>query len=727
MVVENNILFINRDQLVSLVAKDRQEVFYNTVKQQLWRSRNGSESWKHRESEKGTFIQYNSIPKATLSSYDLPSTTDLIKQNLSQLVKPITGAKDYYLAEPNTYSYADDLAQIAAWLMFLASVSRKQANTMGYNSLDTLYTDAMDHMKSLPRWKAGSLQILKRKLRPFNQYFKGLNNQQKVELSTPLSSLISKKYGNSNTRKITKEQEALMIQIYSQPNKPSIEQTWTLYLRQATEMVAAYEQSNGGHGWDKKCLVSYSTVKHLLTSKRVQQMVYEKRHGYQAYRNEYEIVTPRENASFSNALWVIDGTPVHRYYYDAETKKAYSRINVFVVLDAHSWTVLGFWVSEKEDTEAVKGALRSACTLGGHLPHQIQFDNSRAIKSYFSQKAMQVIAEYCTSTAVGNARAKIVEPFFKQFNEQVLKFRPGYTASPVMAKSLQNQPNREALALQVKQGLIPSKDQAIKELHEDFTLWNNRVMKKYGKSPLQRYTESMQSSAAKQRKFAHQHALEAFYQMPGELKQVKVIENGKQVMRTSFLPQEFEYTTKGIRDCAVKDTAFNSRFIGEKFQIKYDPKFEDTRIYLYQDEKPFHFEGQHVAMVPREKMHMAIADHEPGEMAKIQGLQAAKKEQRKLAQDALNHHVAITESNGTYTEAITENAFDKEVLNAAKANRMEQLVNGQDYQLQQPDQSSDLHQEINLDQTRFELDSEEEISEPIINTKPIERWDMEDW
>ncbi|MGD1960533.1 MAG: transposase family protein [Fulvivirga sp.] len=723
--MNNHILYLTQDELLGLVPQPLKDRFNETINKGKTRFKHGTtNSWEHHDG----LLTYTSIPEATAIKYDLPTVNTLIRQQLAQLVKPLTGAKDYYLTQQETYGYAGDLAQVAAWLMFLASVTRKQATVMGYPALDHLYTDALEIMAKLPRWKASSLQILKRKLKPFNQYLKAVKNQQNPPLSSPLSSLISKKYGNSNSQKVTPEQEALMIQIYSQPNKPSIEQTWMMYLRQAGEMVAAYEQSQGAHGWDKKCLVSYSTVKHLLTSKRVQQMVYEQRHGYQAYRNEYEVITPRENASFANALWVIDGSPVHRYYYDPKEKKAYSRINVFVVLDAHSWTVLGFWVSETEDTQAVKGALRSACALGGHMPHQIQFDNSRAIKSNFSQQCMNVIAEYCTPTNVGNARAKVVENFFKMFNEQVLKFRPGYTGSPVMAKSLQNQPNREALALQVKQGLIPSKEQATKELHEDFTVWNNRIMKKYGKSPLQRYRESMQASQERQRKYTKQHAIDAFYEMPGKLKQVKVLEQGNQVMRTKFYAQDFIYTTEGIKDCLVMDPEFNNYHIGEKFQIKYDPLFEDTKVYLYQNEEPYHFNGKRVAMIPREKMHMAIADHETGEMAKIQQLQAAKKEQRKLAQAELNKRVAITQVNGTYTEAITENAFDKEVLNAAKANRMEQIINGDDYRLNQnsvPESKGAPAGAGGL--SRFALEEEpEEILEPINNTKPIERWDTED-
>ena len=735
MVIKNHILYVSRAELLEMVPASYRDELYKTINQGLWRNREGGDSWAHTTERGETFIQYSTIPGPTQTKYDLPPESTLIKSNLSKLVTMPAGAKDFYLSQPETYAYAGEIAQQSAWLLFLAAVTRSQAKSMGYPSMDDLYTDALGIMAKLPRWKCSNIAVLKRKLKPFNRLFKKPLNGVYTpgQLQTALRSLISAKYGNSNSQKVTKEQEALLVQIYSESNKPNIEQAWTMYLREATKMVEAYKASNGAQGWNEKCLVSYSTVKQLLMSKRVQQMVYEARHGYQAYRNEYEIVTRRTAPSFANAMWVLDGSPVHRYYYDPKTKKAYSRLNVFVVLDAHSWCVLGFWVGDNEDTTAVKGALRAACELGQHLPYQLQYDNSSALKSFLSQQCMNAIAEHCTPTSVGNARAKIIEPFFKQFNEQVLRFREGYTASPVMASNINNKPNREALARQVKDGLLPTVDQAVKELHEDFTLWNNRVMKKYQKSPLQRYRESMQATIERQRKYTHTHEVEAFYTMPGELKKVKILEEGKQVLRQRFIPKSYEYTNEGIKGHIVPGVEFNNVHIGEYFEIKYDPRQEEGRIYLYKDQQPYRFEGEHVAMLPREEFSMALVDRVEGEGKALHEHLETKKAQRHLAKERFNELVAITKANGTYTPAITENAFDKEVLNAAKADRMERLVNGSQYQLNSTKGKArkapvssverfDIDEDTKSNKTMYNPPSEA-LSQP--GNKPIERWDFD--
>jgi hypothetical protein len=709
MVIRDNKAYIPQQELLQLVPEDFRERLNNTVKVGTRRNREGIVStWQHLSSGGETLICYESIPEVTRTNYDLPELGALTQRSLEKLVKVPMEATAFFKDDPNTFKYAGELAAISGWMIFLAGVTRKAAASIGFTSKDELYETALQVMNSKEYhcWRCASVQVLKRKLKPFNRLFKApLNgNYSTQDLKPALKSLISKKYGNSNTSKLSEEQEALLIQIYAEPNKPNFEQTWMMYLRQASEKVSAGE-------WSEKCLISARTVKRFLTRPDIEQLWYPSRHGLQPYRNKFEVVTKRKPASMANAMWVIDGSPIHRYYFDPATSRAYSRLNAFVILDAHSWAVLGFFVSENEDTDAVIGALRAACTLSQHLPHQIQFDNSKAITSYHAQQCMNALAPgHCTPTIVGNARAKIIEPFFKQFNEQVLRFRVGYTPTPTN-RSINNQPNREALAQMVKDKLIISREQAITELHEDFTIWNNRPFKKDGKSPLDRYRASMKATTDRQRPYTEQAQIEAFYTMPGNLRQEKVMENGKQRQLSRFFPKEYAYTNNGItmildkepHTFQVDDVEFNARYIGSKFNIKYDPQ-EVNKIYLYKDAEPFRFQGQHLAALPHEELSMALIDRQEGEGATLYRHLEKKKEQRRITQGRFDQAVATTKKNGIYTPAITANAYDKEVMNAAKQDMREQLVNGDEYRLEKESSTTPPKPKDSAD-------------------KPINRWD----
>ncbi|WP_238354554.1 transposase family protein [Fulvivirga marina] len=728
MVVRKDIVWLSARELLELVAPDYRTQLEETINKGKYRNKNnGLDSWQHEKVSGDVLINYNTIPTPTLDKYDLPEPAQLFKRNIEQLISIPAKAYDYFLGKPEVYEIARELSETAGWLLFLSSVSRSQSTSMGYNSLDDLYNDAIELMGAKDdwsKWKCNSIQVLKRKLKPFNKLFKKpLNgNYTDQDLYESLDSLISKKYGNSNSQKLGEEQEALLIQIYSEPNKPSIEQTYNMYMRKANEMVQAYVVSNGQYGWSHKALVSDSTVKHFLMSKDVQQLVYEQRHGRQQYRDKFEIVTKRKTPSYANALWVLDGSPVHRYYFDPKTKKAYSRLNAFVILDAHSWCVIGFHVSTTETTEAVKESLRMACELSGYLPNQLQFDNSSAIKSYHAQQCMHALTAHCTPTAVGNARSKIIESFFSKFNDQILKFRTGYTGGNITAKTLDRSGNREALAKQVKDGLLPTIDQAIKELHEDFTLWNHKSFNG-SKSPLEKYKESIATTQNQQRPYTHKHEIEAFYEMPGDLKQVKVVDQGKTRQLNQFVPQPYQYTNVGMKlqidnqrhELIISDPEFNSLHIGESFNIKYDPR-NIEKVYLYRDGRPYLFNDSHVFASTKQEFSMALADRTEGETKLLNDHLNSKKKQKLITTNRYNRLVEITKENGTYTEAITANAYDKSILNAAKADMLEKLVNGDSYRL---DKENKDRPEGSKKLNRFNPSTNQIENTP---TKRVNRW-----
>jgi hypothetical protein len=638
-----------------------------------------------------TLINYDTIPESTRIEKRLPSREDLLKEiqarEINSLVTFNTEAYSFYLSQPATNKIAKEKAEQASWFIAIASAKTNQVRAFGAIDKEDFYSKCIALMneraadRNWHAWKLNTVAELTTRLTPFKKYLKGT-----ITLAEACGSRISKKVGNDNAQKITLDQQAVMVQLYSDANaKPNFEQVWMIYSRKASEMV------NLGH-WTADALISPSTVRAFLMKSNIKQLWYEARHGYQEYRNVFEPVTQRERPSYANALWVIDGTPSHRYFQHGD-KGRYFRFNIFPVLDAHSWAVLGFWLSETENTDAVLGALRSACMVTGNMPHQVLYDNSSAIQSYRSQDALDKISVVSFAATAGNARSKIIENFFHLFNQDVQKFRPGYTANP-FAISINNRPNREALAKMVKSSELATATQALQQAIEDLTIWNNTPRKFLGGlSPIATYRQSVATTAARQRHFTRTIDIEAFWQLPGEHKKIRTMDEGKPKLVNTFIPNTYEFTNRGIdiiingkkATYNIEDAEFRKHYTTARFAVKYEPNPErwsngqPEELLLYLQGAPLLWKGVHAALVPVDKYHMAIADYTEGESSELRQHLARKKEQRALVQSDFTQLIEHTKKNGTHTAVITANAFDKQVIQDTNAELLNQLIGGEDY------------------------------------------------
>lgn len=649
-----------------------------------------------------TCISFDSIPEATRIEKGMPVREALLAASRQSQILALTGldqdAYTFFLQSPDikaTKSHsreqiAKGKAEQVHLLAAIAKVKTKECALRGFSSKDEFYSACITSLNTLAEsrswhaWKCTTLAGFRKRLKPFLQTSKGKASSQDC-----WSSLISKKVGNDNAQKLDLDQQSLLVQLYSNSSaKPNTEQVWAIYTRKAKEMIAAGL-------WTDKSLVTDSTVRQFLDKPSVKQLWYEARHGYQQYRNTFEPITKRERPTFANALWVIDGTPSHRYFQHGE-KGRYFRFNIFPVLDAHSWCVVGFWLSETENTDAVLGALRSACMVTSTLPHQVLYDNSSAIQSFRAQEAIDKISIVAFAATAGNARAKIIEPFFHLFNQDVQRFRPGFTHNP-FALTLNNRPNREALAKLVKSQELPLAEAALNQAVEDLTIWNNTPRKFLaGMSPLGAYRKSVAATESRQRKFTKAIDIEAFYALPGEHKKVRTIEDGKPKLVSTFQPQLYPFTNRGI-DITIKgrvvtydiaDERFRANFIGQHFSVKYEPNHErwsngeqPDELLLYLNNSPMMWKDEHLVAKPVERFHMAVADYTPGERARLTESQQMKKRQRSLVQSDFEEILRHTKANGTYTEVITENAFDKNTLTEANSQLLNQIIQGEDFNL----------------------------------------------
>jgi hypothetical protein len=120
-----------------------------------------------------TVVEYRSIPAKAIEERGIPSEAwwrdEYQKQQLSNVIPFSDEAYQFFLSDPITMQYARELAEQASWLLYLASNGKQNAQALGVNSVDEVYGVAMKLMcgKAWKLWECTSLQVFRRKLKPF--------------------------------------------------------------------------------------------------------------------------------------------------------------------------------------------------------------------------------------------------------------------------------------------------------------------------------------------------------------------------------------------------------------------------------------------------------------------------------------------------------------------------------------------------------------------------------
>ena len=154
-----------------------------------------------------------------------------------------------------------------------------------------------------------------------------------------------------------------------------------------------------------------------------------------------------------------DGTRHKRTTYD-------NRKTVVVVLDACCKYPIGYAIGDRENTALIREALRNACRHTRELfgkrykPLQLQSDNygRGALTPFY-----QAMTKYYTPAAVGNAKAKIIEPYFNEINRNYCQLLPNWSGHNITS-SPDNQPNFDAY--NKNRHLLPTEDVVMEQIHD---------------------------------------------------------------------------------------------------------------------------------------------------------------------------------------------------------------------------------------------------------------------
>ena len=240
------------------------------------------------------------------------------------------------------------------------------------------------------------------------------------------------KQGEYNTI-LTQEMKDIFIKFLLHPNKFSV--TKAIKLTQ--------------HILEKKGIES---IPHVITFRRYAEH-YKKnnysrwilfREGEKAYHDKVEAYIERDISKLEvGDVLIADGHTLNFQVINPFTGKP-TRATLVGFLDWKSTALVGYEIMMSENTQCIASALRNAIINLGMIPKVVYQDNGRAFKAKYFQSCdfdeegfNGIYANLGIKSVFAkpyNARAKVIERFFLEFQEEFEKMMPSYIGTGIENK-----------------------------------------------------------------------------------------------------------------------------------------------------------------------------------------------------------------------------------------------------------------------------------------------------
>lgn len=298
------------------------------------------------------------------------------------------------------------------------------------------------------------------------------------------ASLISGKLQNSNSKKVSeKEQMALLDELLAKHTNLDNELIATIYNTVADKM-----------NWPE---ITAMTVNNR--NKNSNLVTHAGRKGVKSLKNNVLMQVKRKKPSTPMLYWTIDGWDVELFYQDTAVDKKgntvttyHNRMTMVLVLDPHNNYPVGYAIGTHETPELIKKALQNAMQhckdLFGdfYMPYQLQTDNY-AIKAL--RPIYETVTSHFTPAEVGNAKAKVIEPYFNTINKKYCKLLNNWSGHNTVSGS-KNQPNTEYLQ-KIKKN-FPDRAGVISQIEAIVSSERSKKMKEYANNWLETKPEFKQ-------------------------------------------------------------------------------------------------------------------------------------------------------------------------------------------------------------------------------------------
>lgn len=479
-------------------------------------------------------------------------------------------------------------------------------------------------------------------------------------------SLISRKFCNENTLKITEEAGNLLVAL-----KRSRVPVYS-----SARIFTKFNEVAAAKGW--RPLKSEKSMLQFLNRPDIQPLWYDAVHGemkaYQRYKRRHKTILP----TLRDELWYSDGTKLNLYYRGCDSKNNTVKLTtgVYEVMDAATEVLLGYHISESESADTMRRAFRMAITTAMHKPYEIVFDNQSGYKPLAKSGFFDRIkGKLARTTEPYNAPSKTIESAFKRFQDMLAEdWR--FTGRNITSKGAESRPNMEFIDANVKN--LFTYEEMTAAYIEFRQKWNWAPHPQTGVPRMQMYLNSVNPETY-------------------EIDQWDMID---MFWETTELPST--YTTSGITIQVDKreytyevfaadgdpDMEFYDRNTFAKFWVKYDTD-DMTKVKLYDKNAAGEFRFVADAR-PFATIHRARQSQKEGEMSFISRMQQKELERRVTKQ------IAAAELETAHGVAPEQFGLIRPRLKGINANKAEQLMDKQIRTTQRKERSTTIPTIVDL-------------------------------
>ncbi len=403
--------------------------------------------------------------------------------------------------------------------------------------------------------------------------------------------LISGKVGNSSAMVITPEAGRYIV---------ALKRSRTPVYRDS-QIFEKYNAEADARGWNRLKDTDYLHA--WLNRPEIEPLWYDAVHGELAASQKYGRKHRTEMASMRDALWYGDGTRLNLYYREHEKGRGWvvRTMQVYEVIDAYSEVMLGYHISDTENSEAQYNALRMAVQTSGCRPYEFVHDNQGGHKKI--GEWLDKIARVRRPTAPYSGQSKTIESVFGRFQAEILHQDWRFTGQNITARKADSRPNLEFIKANIDK--LYTLDELKEAYAEARRRWNEGKHHATGIPRMEMYRSSVNPATEP---VTLEDMVDMFW-----LTTAKPSAYTDSGITLQISGRKYHYEV--MSSPGQPDHAFLRENLGRKFYMKYDPS-DMLSVRLYTMDKDGGMRFVRIAE-PYIKIHRAIQDQQEGERAFI--------------------------------------------------------------------------------------------------------------
>ena len=618
MIEVSGVLYVTFEFLSNLGVKA------STIKLGVHRNSRQWQSTRHPDDKRCLLIRYETlgtkykklIHESIGNPYEYSSTTIL---------------KNYVRTNPTAMSFfqehypkkkAIQLTQVVSWFDFLNHWITK-AQIRKLNAPIKTRKELLEAVQTIMLNEIDAFKV---------SNFREFRNRLKRYKDEGMDCFIHKNLRNKHARKITEAVGRKLLALAGQEVKMPLSRVAFIYNRE-----------------NPKAQLSDTAIENWLKLPENKIVWMSMRHGTSHSYKKFAPTITREKPRHPDSLWVMDGTPIDLYYRGVNPKTGkvsnFRTLQMFAVIDAHSWKIVGYDLSDTENHVTIIRSLKNAVNKTQRLPRQLLYDNGSAAGPVEETiEAMRLRGVKAFPAKANAPKSKVVEALFGHFQQTQLRYFTNWSGQNITAKKADSRFNPDHY--KANKDKLPTREELEIQIAQSVIIWNHMAGAKR-KKPVELYQRDNSTGFPitpldyadmfwVRRKRTHK------YQADGITVEVGGIRHKFQVID--------------------EDGSFYMSHIGLSFEVKYDPDNLEY-IHLYQEGKPVTWNGQAV-IAAKEYVPMALHDMTEGDGKKRARLQAHQKAVRTRIEEGIE---GITNDIEEFDLRLTHEFVHKEAYNSAEA------------------------------------------------------------